>query len=169
MTRPPDAQPGPLPGTYWVEPGRLLAGPYPAGWLGALTRRRLKELHAAGVTYFLDLTQPGELDSYAEELPDGAEHHRRPIRDMDVPTPSFMRATLDQLETALAEGHTVYVHCWGGIGRTGTVVGCWLVRRGLTGQQALDRIVALRGGLTNSPQTPAQFAMVRAWSEPKPD
>ena len=31
----------------------------------------------------------------------------------------------------------VYVHCWGGIGRTGTVVGCWLVRHGMTGDEAL--------------------------------
>ena len=44
------------------------------------------------------------------------------------------------VDDALGEGRTVYVHCWGGIGRTGTVVGCWLVRHGLTGRGALDQI-----------------------------
>ena len=34
----------------------------------------------------------------------------------------------------------VYVHCWGGIGRTGTTVGCWFVRHGRTGDQALAEI-----------------------------
>ena len=31
----------------------------------------------------------------------------------------------------------MYLHCWGGVGRTGTVVGCWLVRHGRTGDEAL--------------------------------
>ena len=36
-----------------------------------------------------------------------------------------MVAILDSLDTAIADEHTIYLHCWGGIGRTGTVVGCW--------------------------------------------
>lgn len=45
------------------------------------------------------------------------------------------RAEIEQglAKPALAAGQTVYVHCYGGIGRTGTVVGCWLVRHGLSG------------------------------------
>ena len=42
-----------------------------------------------------------------------------------------MTRILDDVDAALADGGAVYVHCWGGIGRTGTVVGCWLVRHGL--------------------------------------
>ena len=39
-----------------------------------------------------------------------------------------MLAVLDAIDIALCEGHGVYIHCWGGVGRTGTVVGCWLKR-----------------------------------------
>ena len=52
--------PPPLPNTYWVEPGRLLAGEYPGSPSRADTLERLHRLLAAGVTYFVDLTEPGE-------------------------------------------------------------------------------------------------------------
>ena len=40
----------------------------------------------------------------------------------------------------LAGGRTVYLHCRGGIGRTGTVLGCYLVRQGQTAEEALASI-----------------------------
>ena len=58
-----------------------------------------------------------------------------------------MRAILDLIESAIDAGAPVYVHCWGGIGRTGTVVCCWLVERGLSGEQALVEIALLREGI----------------------
>ena len=39
-----------------------------------------------------------------------------------------------------SDGKNVYVYCWGGIGRTSTAVGCWLVRHGMTGDEALAEI-----------------------------
>jgi hypothetical protein len=60
------------------------------------------------------------------------------------------------------------VHCWGGIGRTGTIVGCWLVEREqLAAPDALARIGALRA-LTlhcrvTSPETGDQCEFVNAW------
>ena len=61
-------------------------------------------------------------------------HERHSIVDMDVPRSQQQTAgILDAIDKALEDGKNVYVHCWGGIGRTGTVVGCWLVRHGMTG------------------------------------
>ena len=51
-----------------------------------------------------------------------------------------MSDILDAIDAALRDGKTVYVHCWGGVGRTGTVIGCWLVRHGKTGDEALSQI-----------------------------
>ncbi len=164
---------GPISGSYWVNSDKLIAGPYPAPWfvLGNM-RRDLQPLLDAGVTYFLDLTEEGEVRAYAPTLEKEAEaheievvHQRMAIVDMDVPSIEFMREILDTLDVAVDAGHTVYVHCLGGIGRTGTVVGCWLVRHGMAGEAALQEIVRLRDGRTNSPQTPEQFEMVRAWRE----
>ena len=66
----------------------------------------------------------------------------------------------------------MYVHCYGGIGRTGTVVGCWLRRQGLPGQEALDLIERLRrdtpDGWKPSPETSEQRRFVLDWEEPAP-
>jgi len=156
----------PVPRSYWVRPGALLAGEYPAhddpGW----TRLRLERFRAAGVTAFLDLTEEGELPPY-DELPSGwATHRRFPIRDFSCPSDVEMRELLDVLDMAL-ERETVYLHCWGGTGRTGTVVGCWLVRQGMDGEEALATIAALRRetayGERRSPESDEQWAMVRGW------
>jgi protein-tyrosine phosphatase len=76
-----------------------------------------------------------------------------------------MRAILDTIDAEMAAGRTVYVHCWGGIGRTGTVIGCWLVRHGTPAEEALNEIEARRGE-PGSPETAAQWAFVLNWSEP---
>jgi len=162
---------------YWVEPGRLLAGEYPGALDSAAARERLRGYLDAGITFFLDLTDArDELESYAGLLRDEAaarglrvEHRRLPIRDLSVPDPHDMAHILDTLDEALRAGHTVYVHCWGGIGRTGTVVGCHLVRRGMTGEQALAQIAHWWRGVAKSwlhprsPQTEEQIAYVRNW------
>jgi protein-tyrosine phosphatase len=61
----------------------------------------------------------------------------------------------------------VYVHCWGGFGRTGTVVGCHLVRHGRSGAAALARLNELRRetpyAAHPSPEREAQRALVRSW------
>lgn len=170
-----DALRRPMPGSYWVLPGRLLAGESPGAVDRAVATRKLRRLLAAGVTLFVDLTEPGEdgVPSYATLLPlvapdTAITHVAMPIRDQDVPTPDAMRATLHTIDAALAREQCVYVHCRGGIGRTGTVIGCYLVRHGLAGTVALDRLAHLRLPTPDrqrpSPATEAQRAMVLEWS-----
>ncbi|HEY0605716.1 MAG TPA: dual specificity protein phosphatase family protein [Herpetosiphonaceae bacterium] len=170
-----DAPRRPMPGSYWVLPGRLLAGESPGAVDRAVATRKLRRVLAARVTLFIDLTEPGEygVPSYATLLPlvapDAAiTHVAMPIRDQDVPTPAAMRATLNLLDAALAREQCVYVHCRGGIGRTGTVIGCYLVRHGLAGPAALNRLAQLRlptpDRLRPAPATEAQRTMVLQWS-----
>jgi protein-tyrosine phosphatase len=94
-------------------------------------------------------------------------HRRMPIADMDTPTPEEMSQTLALIDQALADGRSIYVHCWGGIGRTGTVVGCHLVQHGLSGIQAIEEIARLRAGTPDawraSPETEEQRQMVLSW------
>ena len=66
-----------------------------------------------------------------------------------------MRAILDRIDAELADGQVVYVHCWGGHGRTGTVVGCWLVRRGAVPKAALARIAELRRDVPDAAWMPS--------------
>src|SRR3712207_6971239 len=62
---------------------------------------------------------------------------RRPPRSTLFPYTTLFRS---------AEGGLPYVHCWGGIGRTGTVVGCYLVEHGMDGEQAIAAIAEWRAG-----------------------
>lgn len=167
--------PRPIEMCYWVVPGKLLAGEYPRNLDETSSREKLAKLTDAGVSVFIDLTNPettdGHLKPYAYLL-DGQTHERFPIDDQDVPASvELTKAALDAIDGHLAAGRTVYVHCWGGVGRTGTIIGCWLARRHEPGQAALDRLKEL--WLENpkskqgrrSPETNEQKRYVREWYE----
>ncbi|HEX8993183.1 MAG TPA: hypothetical protein VF784_15990 [Anaerolineales bacterium] len=163
---------------YWVVPGRLLAGEYPAHLELPHAAARLDALLGAGINTFCDLTAPGELTSY---LPLLEERGRRlgvhvayqvfPMQDRSIPDRVVMRSLLDALDTAISAGRNVYLHCWGGVGRTGMAVGCYLVRHGHTGREALDQIAAWwqtdprRFDHPQSPETAEQARFVLDWPE----
>jgi predicted protein tyrosine phosphatase len=154
-----------LDGCYWVEPGRFLAGPYPHA------RERITLLRNLGVTLFLDLTEPGEYGSlpYDRLLGDGIRAVRKPMRDFTAPRRVQMREILDLIDSELASGGVVYLHCYGGIGRTGTVVGCHLVRRGTPPGDAIEAIGRLRAASGTadrpSPESEEQRRLVESWRD----
>ncbi len=174
---PPRARP--FANSYWVIPDRLLAGEYPGELARDPAIAKLRTVIDAGITYFLDLTSPDDpLRPYEPLLKEaGASetvvYSRRTIRDMGCPTAGTMRAILDEIDAALEQGHNVYVHCWGGIGRTGTVVGCHFVRRGHAGDAALAEVARLYATMSTtktrqfpeSPQTDRQREFVRSWTD----
>jgi protein-tyrosine phosphatase len=144
-----------------IEPGRLVAGRHPCAWGLEGARAEVDDLLAQGVTFFVELTQEGELEEYAGLVPPSIRHARMPIRDFSVPTKEQLIETLDAIDAELEAGGLVYVHCWAGCGRTGVVVGCWLVRHGLDPRAALARIAELRG--LGCPQTLEQRLLVLGW------
>ena len=97
-------------------------------------------------------------------------HLRLPIRDVDVPAPWQMHAILETIRLALDDGQIAYVHCWRGVGRTGTVIGCHLVEEGIPPDEVVAHIAALRRrtqrGRRVSPETDAQRTSVTSWSGP---
>jgi hypothetical protein len=151
---------------FWVEPGRLLAGRHPgAHGDPAATRATIDSILAAGAMLFLDLTEDGELAAYAHLLGGRARHVRRPIVDMWVTGGDELAATLNVIDGELARGGVVYVHCWGGCGRTGTVISAWWVRHGMEPFEALERYRGAARVFTSRrcPETPEQEAMVLGW------
>ena len=170
----------PLPNSYWVIRGRFAAGEYPGAKDPIEAARKLRTLLRAGIDHFIDLTEPGELVPYAKIVEKEARcfgpavgYERRPIVDQCVPrSPEQMTRILDAIDAAMGDGKTVYLHCWGGVGRTGTVVGCWLVRHGRTGEAALRQIAEWWQTVEKvcrqpiSPETSEQHEYVRNWTEP---
>jgi ADP-ribosylglycohydrolase len=166
----------PLPNTYWIETGRLLAGEYPGALRLQDAEARLRLLLNAGIDYFIDLTRPDEMPQYesllAELRPD-ASYRRFAIDDHGLPEDAaVVVAALDCVDEAMAVGHKVYLHCRAGVGRTGTVLGCYLVRHGAQNEDALDRLADLWQQSERSqkipqiPETEAQATYVRFWHEP---
>jgi protein-tyrosine phosphatase/ADP-ribosylglycohydrolase len=170
----------PLANSYWVVPGRLLAGEYPGSMSRAEAMERVQRLLRSGINSFLDLTEEGELPGYENLLPGLTEsrvrYHRLPILDHSIPdSPAHMGRILDVIDGELAAGRNIYVHCHAGIGRTGMAIGCHLIRGGLTGEDALVRLQALWKQCQRSrrwpsiPETSEQIAFVRTWVEPAGD
>lgn len=165
---------------YWIIPGKLMAGEYPIAIREEDGLRKLATILAAGISHFIDLTHARDpLDPYTDLLQAVTEpdvplpgHDRFAITDMGIPdSVELTNAILDRIDQVMAAGCVPYIHCWGGIGRTGTIVGCWLVRHGQSGREALDTIaghwstVAKRHRYPMSPQTEAQCQYVLHWAE----
>ena len=163
----------PFPDSYWVIPGRLLAGEYPGSQLLPEASRELRSLLGAGIDTFIDLTLDDQLNPYepilrmeANRMQKTYSYFKFGIRDVSVPTKGQMKRILDTIDYAMAEGYNLYVHCWGGIGRTGTVVGCYLARHGVSNQTVLGEIARLRKVVPDrrpSPETSQQRWMVVNW------
>ncbi|TFK33157.1 protein-tyrosine phosphatase-like protein [Crucibulum laeve] len=169
--------PRPIPNSYWATP-LLVACEYP--WSPKNPNKpKVDALLRAGVRTFIDLTECGELVPYASILSDRAtllgidpatlEYHRFPIRDRCLPNSvEDMYKVMAVLRDNEDRERISAVHCRGGIGRTGMVIGCWLVESGLVknGEEALDaiarewRTVEKCKRFPHSPETGPQFEFV---------
>jgi len=157
-----------------------MAGEYPGAERDGVALPRLARIGECGVRHFIDLTESHELRPYAPLLVTASAglqqpmaHERWPICDMAVPeTVEYANRILDRIDALLADGVAPYVHCWGGVGHTGTIVGCWLVRHGQSGQSALQTLSEhwatvsekKRAWHPESPQTPEQRRFVHEWA-----
>ena len=122
---------------------RLYAGEYPGDKSADKAKEKLAAFYSFGITHFIDLTEEGELEPYAHLLPEGVVHHRFPIVDVSVPDScEEMLVIVDYINEALNSSPQakVYVHCWGGVGRTGTVIGCYYAYQGCDFTSSLQKL-----------------------------
>ena len=156
----------------WRVSSQVLAGEYPGAPQPVKAREKIDLLVDHGVRTFVDLTTPADGLAPYEAVLDGVatadgidlDRISCPIPDVDVlDDDAGYDAIVDAVRAAAARGG-VYVHCWGGVGRTATVVGCLLVDAGFDGPGALERIRSLRAGSRKAgrraPETDAQDAVV---------
>jgi ADP-ribosylglycohydrolase len=177
---PDDTGPRPNLNTYWVIPHKFLAGEYPGNKDPNKAREKINRFLKVGVRHFIDLTEFGEsgLVPYEEILLEEsgaasitATYQRFPIRDVSVPSDAeHLAEILLAIDRRIRQGGAVYVHCWGGVGRTGLVVACWLQEHGRTPETALEELSTLwktteKSAWRESPETPEQVDWVKTWPQ----
>ena len=158
----------PLHQSYYID-GKLFAGEYPGDKYEEQAEAKLKIMHHFGVRHFVDLTEEGELRPYRQLLPSDTSYLRFPIRDVNVPkSVEAVHQLIDKMEYLMQQDGYTYLHCWGGVGRTGTIVACYEARQ--MEEPTLEKALAVmrsrfskmpKASHRKSPETQEQIDFVR--------
>lgn len=91
-------------------------------------------------------------DLHTLESSHGFEVYYLPVEDEEAPALENMEKALAWLDEAIYLGKKVYIHCRYGIGRTGTLLNAYLLRRGLGHRLASRKLKKLRSKPANFDQ-----------------
>jgi protein-tyrosine phosphatase len=161
---------------YWVIENKLAASNYPSSNFLPERRDKLLAISKTSIKAVISLQEDSETNHYgdlfyqysADYNKIGIETFRFPIPDLSIPTVSEMKSILNKIDGLHKQNKPVMVHCWGGRGRTGTVIGCFLIRQKIvTHDDVLDFIDQLKKGTPlrwdNSPETIEQQEFIMNW------
>jgi len=156
---------------YWIKgpwPGRLAISPRPRG--GDWLEDEIRSWQQAGLDVVVSLLTRAEvvdldLDREAELCQaNGLQFISFPVTDRSVPV--SRKATLElvgNLNTILADGKSLAIHCRQGIGRAAIIAACLLIFSGMDSAIALQHISAVRGCVV--PETAEQREWVQAFAQ----
>ncbi len=117
-----------------------------------------RHLEQQGIHYDVNLRI--EFDDAAHGLA-LAHYCYLPTVDDDAPTLEHLQQGAEFIEQAIESGGKVYVHCAGGVGRAPTAAAAYLIRQGLTPDEALDFIGKARPFIN---PVPAQIEQLRRFA-----
>gem|GEM_PF-976352 len=162
---------------YTVVEEKLVAGAYPSSKIESERDSILQTLINKGIDVVINLMESEETDHQGDLFFDyqasfesrGIDVYHFSIEDLSVPSKDLMIEILNTIDYLISRGNKVYVHCWGGIGRAGTVIGCYLLRHHLAmPENVFTKISELKKNsvlaVRPSPETDEQLEMVLGWN-----
>lgn len=123
----------------WLEDGVIAGMGRPIG-----SPNELQDLRDMGIQAVVSLTETPFLASLVEEF--GFDYRHFPIRDFCPPAPEQVQDFVAFVAAMKREKKPLVVHCGAGVGRTGTMLSCYLVSQGNGAQEAIDKLRRLRPG-----------------------
>jgi atypical dual specificity phosphatase len=143
-----------VPNFRWVSEQRLAGVSYPR------SEDALGWLHRLGIRALLSLSE----ESIPETLLDKYQLHREqlPVADFTAPTLAQAHQAVALIEDFVERNLPVAVHCRAGLGRTGTILACYLVAQDLSTREAIEQV---RAGCPGSIETAEQEALIAAYEQ----
>jgi hypothetical protein len=169
----------PFPQSFWVVDQLLCAGCYPGDKDPNVRDEKLCGLLDCGIRRVLNLMEDTEVshggapfEPYVPRLQELAAERSAavdclnfPFRDGCAPDRRVMTRILNAIDTGLQGQIPTYVHCWGGHGRTGTVIACHQIKKGHSAEEAIESVMRFRRGLpkNHDPFEGDQRRFIHSW------
>lgn len=123
----------------WLEEGVIAGMARPIG-----SPNELQDLRDMGIQAIVSLTVTPLLRSLVEEF--GFDYRHLPIRDFCPPAPEQVQGFVAFVNEMKRAKKPLVAHCGAGMGRTGTMLSCYLVSQGAAANDAIEKVRRLRPG-----------------------
>ena len=161
---------------YWLIPGKLMIGHKPNQYSEKDTSKCIEELIAIGIDQLISMLSSPDadeekyrqlVDKVAKEHESSLEIKTISIPEGEHPSKEDLISALDFLDLYLESEHVYYLYDEDNTDRAALIAGCWLVRHGLNGKEALLKLSELRKDTYQawhrSPNTLLFRRMIKRW------
>ncbi len=140
----------------WIVPGKL------AGHSAPKSRQDLAYLKQQGILALIRMADEDKARiTDTQVAAQGMSDCHEPVPDFSAPTPEQIEKMVGFIQQSLEDNRPVGVSCGAGLGRTGTVLACYLISQGLDADAAMREV---RGKRPGSIETGEQEEVVRKFA-----